>query len=47
MGRMIAQFICHSLLPEVPVDLKGTYLEKLFSFLDDNADMVKIPQAFI
>lgn len=41
MGRMIAQLVCHSLLPEAAADIKGTHLEALFLFLRDNADMVR------
>lgn len=42
MGRMIAQLICHSLLPEVGVE--GTHLEALFFFVRDNPDMVRNAQ---
>lgn len=41
MGRMIAQLVCHSLLPEAVDNTKIPYLEGLFGFLHDNADMVR------
>lgn len=40
MGRMIAQLVCFSLLPEAAADAERTHLQDLFSFLRDNPDMV-------
>ena len=47
MGRLIAQLVCHSVLPECysadgaeSKGVQGTYLDALFLFLRDNPDMV-------
>lgn len=40
MGRMIAQLVCHTVLPEAVADAGGVNnLESLFSFLQDSPDM--------
>lgn len=41
MGRMIAQLVCYSVLPESVKDGDGAQLEGLFFFLRDNPDMVR------
>lgn len=41
MGRLIAQFVCYSVLPECATDVDGTHLEALFLFLRDNPEMVR------
>lgn len=41
MGRMIAQLVCYSVLPELVKDTNGGQLEGLFYFLRDNPDMVR------
>lgn len=43
MGRMIAQLVCYSVLPESGKDTNGGQLEGLFFFLRDNPDMVRWP----
>lgn len=40
MGRMIAQLVCHTILPEAADDINTDHLNGLFSFLRDNSDMV-------
>lgn len=44
MGRMIAQLVCHSVFPDVLAADEASHLEGLFSFLSDNADMVRREQ---
>ena len=52
MGRLIAQLVCHSVLPECSGDgdgvdgVDGTHLGALFLFLRDNPDMVRPPGSF-
>ena len=43
MGRMIAQIVCYSVLPESGKGTNGSQLEGLFFFLRDNPDMVRWP----
>lgn len=43
MGRMIAQLVCYSVLPESGKETNGGQLEGLFLFLRDNPDMVRWP----
>lgn len=42
MGRMIAQLVCYSVLPESGKETNGGQLEGLFLFLRDNPDMIKM-----